>query len=228
MIDTLEAIPAGERTPELDSELAKAYLAVADIGERELYEKALELLEPHEEELGGDHCWNYRIAFAYYCLDQEGPALHYFEKALEARPGDEDTQELMDDCRRRLSLPRFEKSFRERTQEAWAAFARVEGELRAAMDAEDPHEQEDTILRMCGEALELAFFSPAFELGFNGKKYELILSPKGLRSYLFPLVCFQRQAPASVLEHWDILMGPLHAGGSDHRRGLCDRLCCGV
>ena len=35
VIDTLEAIPAGERTPELDSELAKAYIAMANIGERE-------------------------------------------------------------------------------------------------------------------------------------------------------------------------------------------------
>ena len=35
VIDTLEAIPAEERTPELDSELAKAYIAVAHIGERE-------------------------------------------------------------------------------------------------------------------------------------------------------------------------------------------------
>ena len=35
VIDTLEVIPAEERTPELDSELAKAYIAVADIGERE-------------------------------------------------------------------------------------------------------------------------------------------------------------------------------------------------
>ena len=32
VIDTLEAIPAEERTPELDSELAKAYIAVAHIG----------------------------------------------------------------------------------------------------------------------------------------------------------------------------------------------------
>lgn len=39
VIDALEAIPAGERTPELDSELAKAYIAVADAGEREPYEK---------------------------------------------------------------------------------------------------------------------------------------------------------------------------------------------
>ena len=33
VIDTLEAIPAGERTPELDSELAKAYIAIAEVGE---------------------------------------------------------------------------------------------------------------------------------------------------------------------------------------------------
>lgn len=51
VIDTLEAIPAEERTPELDSELAKAYIAVAHIGEREPFEKALELLAPHEEYL---------------------------------------------------------------------------------------------------------------------------------------------------------------------------------
>ena len=49
VIDALEAIPAEERTPELDSELAKAYIAVAHIEEREPFEKALELLAPHEE-----------------------------------------------------------------------------------------------------------------------------------------------------------------------------------
>ena len=112
VIDTLEAIPAEERTPELDSELAKAYIAVAHIGEREPFEKALELLAPHEEYFAEDHCWNYRTASAYYCLDEEGPALRYFEKALEARPGDKDTQECIDECRRRLSLPRFEKNYR--------------------------------------------------------------------------------------------------------------------
>ena len=47
VIDALEAIPAEERTPELDSELAKAYIAVAHIEEREPFEKALELLAPH-------------------------------------------------------------------------------------------------------------------------------------------------------------------------------------
>lgn len=39
LIDALENISADERTPEMDSELAKAYIAIADIGEREPYEE---------------------------------------------------------------------------------------------------------------------------------------------------------------------------------------------
>ena len=219
VIDTLEAIPAEERTPELDSELAKAYIAVADIGDREPFEKALELLAPHEEYFAGDHCWNYRIALAYYCLDEEGPALRYFEKALKARPGDNDTQEYIDDCRRRLSLPRFEKNFRERTQQAWAAFMQIEPELRQIIDSDTTRQRGDELIEKCGNALRSALGDTAFELGFNGEKYELILSPEGLRSRLFPLVYFQKQAPESVLEHWNIWVGRQPCEGFELRAG---------
>lgn len=219
VIDALEAIPAGERTPELDSELAKAYIAIADIGDREPFEKALELLTPHETYFAGDHCWNYRIALAYYCLDEEGPALRYFEKALEARPGDNDTQEYIDDCRRRLSLPRFEKNFRERTQEGWAAFSQIEAELRQIIDTDETHQRGEELVEKCGNALRSALGDTAFELGFNGEKYELILSPEGLRSRLFPLVYFQRQAPESVLEHWNIWVGRQPCEGFELRAG---------
>lgn len=219
VIDTLEAIPAGGRTPELDSELAKAYIAVADAGEREPYEKALELLAPHEEHFAGDHCWNYRIACAYYYLDEEGPALRYFEKALEARPGDKDTKEYIDDCRHRLALPRFTKNFRERTWEAWAAFARIEGTLRQIMDTDKSHQRSEELIELCSRALEIALSDTAFELGFNGEKYELILSPEGLRSRLFPLVYFQQQAPESVLAHWNIRVGRQPAPGFLLRTG---------
>ena len=219
VIDTLEAIPAEESTPELDSELAKAYIAIAEIGEREPYEKALELLAPHEEYFTEDRCWNYRIALAYYCLDEEGPALRYFEKALKARPGDKDTQEYIDDCRRRLSLPRFEKNFRERTQEAWAAFSQIEAELRQIMDTDEMHQRGDELIEKCGNALKTALRDTSFELGFNGEKYELILSPEGLRSRLFPLVYFQKQAPESVLEHWNIWVGRQPCEGFELRAG---------
>ena len=219
VIDTLEAIPTGERTPELDSELAKAYIAIAEMGDREPFEKALELLAPHETYFAGDHCWNYRIALAYYCLDEEGPALRYFEKALKARPGDNDTQEYIDDCRRRLSLPRFEKNFRERTQEGWAAFSQIEAELRQIIDTDETHQRGEELVEKCGNALKTALRDTSFELGFNGEKYELILSPEGLRSRLFPLVYFQRQAPESVLEHWNIWVGRQPCEGFELRAG---------
>ena len=219
VIDTLEAIPAEERTPELDSELAKAYIAVAHIGEREPFEKALELLAPHEEYFAEDHCWNYRIALAYYCLDEEGPALRYFEKALKARPGDKDTQEYIDDCRRRLSLPRFEKNFRERTQEAWAAFSQIEAELRQIIDTDETHQRAEELIEKCGNALKIALRDTAFELGFNGTKYELILSPEGLRNRLFPLVYFEKQIPKSLQENWNVLVGRQPANGFELRAG---------
>ena len=219
VIDALEAIPAEERTPELDSELAKAYIAVAHIGEREPFEKALELLAPHEEYFAEDHCWNYRIALAYYCLDEEGPALRYFEKALKARPGDKDTQEYINDCRRRLSLPSFEKNFRERTQEAWAAFSQIEAELRQIIDTDETHQRGEELVEKCGNALKTALRDTSFELGFNGEKHELILSPEGLRSRLFPLVYFQKQAPESVLEHWNIWVGRQPCEGFELRAG---------
>ena len=82
IIDAIEAVPAEERTPEMDSELARAYNNIADPDDRELYLKAISLLKPHEEYFEGDHCWNFRMAYAYYYLDQEGRALHYFKKAL--------------------------------------------------------------------------------------------------------------------------------------------------
>ena len=219
VIDALEAIPAEERTPELDSELAKAYIAVAHIGEREPFEKALELLAPHEEYFAEDHCWNYRIASAYYFLDEEGTALRYFEKALKARPGDKDTQEYINDCRRRLSLPRFEKNFRERTQEAWAAFSQIEAELRQIIDTDETHQRGEELVEKCGNALKTALRDTSFELGFNGEKHELILSPEGLRSRLFPLVYFQKQAPESVLEHWNIWVGRQPCAGFELRAG---------
>ena len=221
VIDALEGIPAEERTPELDSELAKAYIGIAEIGEagRALYEKALELLSPHEEELGEDHCWNYRLASAYYFLDEEGPALRYFERALKARPGDKDTQDYIDDCRRRLSLPRFKKNFRERTQESWAAFTQIEGSLRQIMDTDKTHQRGEELIETCGNALKTALRDTSFELGFNGEKYELILSPEGLRSRLFPLVYFQKQAPESVLEHWNIWVGRQPCEGFELRAG---------
>lgn len=133
IIDAIEALEEAKLTPELISELAKAYNNAADVNDRANFEKAIQLLKRVEEPLGKEHTWNFRMAYAYYYLDQEGPALTYFERALNARPGDEDTLALIEDCRRRLALPRFEKPFRQRVQESWQLFEREEQVLRVRM-----------------------------------------------------------------------------------------------
>lgn len=217
IVDAIEALPQTERTPELDSELARACNNLAGMEDRELYKKAIRLLKPHEEYFEGDHNWNFRIAYAYYYLDQEGPALHYFEQALEARPDDEDTLEFIEDCRKRLALPRFAKSFRERTQECWAAFERQEKELRRLMDFKDQEEAGEQLIGKCNELLSIAFEDVAFELGFNGEKYELILTPEGDQAKLFELVYFKRHAPLSLSESWNILVGRQPSQGFELR-----------
>lgn len=212
IIDTLEAIPAQERTPEMDSELARACNNLATPGKPDyskLLKKAIALLKPHEEYFVGNHFWNFRMGYSYYYLDQEGRALRYFEKALEARPDDADTKELISWCHKRISWPQFSECFRERTENWWETFAEQEAELRRMMDENKNPDltRGPEIAAQMKEILNLVFDEISFEMGFNGEKYELILTPEGDKVKLFELVYFQRHAPEKVLEHWNILVG---------------------
>ena len=207
IIDALEAIPDEERTPEMDSELARAYNNLAVPGNRELYQKALSLLKPHADYFAEDYFWNFRMGYSYYYLDQEGRALRYFEKALEARPGDEDTMELIDSCKKGISLPQFSECFRVRTESTWKDFARQEAQLRRMMDEDKDHTRGQELVDRVEGILNQAFDEISFEMGVGGEKYELILTPEGDKVKLFELVYFQKHAPKEVLEHWNILVG---------------------
>ena len=217
IVDALEAIPAEERTPEIDMELARAYNNLADPSEpegRKLLHQALELMQSHEEELGDTYSWNFRMGYAYYYLDQEGRALRHFEKALELHPGDDpklntrqDMEELIDSCKKGISLPQFWECFRERTENWWETFAEMEAELRQMMDEDKDHTRGAELVAQMQETLNLVFDEISFEMGFNGEKYELILTPEGDKVKLFELVYFQKHAPKEVLEHWNILVG---------------------
>ena len=210
IIDALEAIRAKERTPEMDSELARAYNNLADPnkpGGKEMLKKAIALLKPHEEYFEGDHYWNFRMGYSYFYLDQEGRALRYFEKALEARPDDEDTKQLIEWCRKGISLPQFSECFRERTKSAWEAFTEQESHLRQIMDADKNNERGAKLVKQCKAILSQAFDEICFEMGVGGEKYELILTPEGDKVKLFELVYFQKHAPREVLERWNILVG---------------------
>ena len=207
IIDALEAIPAEERTPEMDSELARAYNNLAVPEDRELYQKAISLLKPHADYFAEDYRWNFRMGYSYYFLDQEGRALPYFRKALEKLPGDEDTQKLIDACESLITLPQFSECFRERTENWWETFAEMEAELRQMMDEDKDHTRGAELVAQMQETLNLVFDEISFEMGFNGEKYELILTPEGDKVKLFELVYFQKHAPKEVLEQCNILVG---------------------
>ena len=217
IIDALEAIPAEERTPEMDMELARAYNNLGDPDNpegRKLLHRALELMQSHEEELGDTYSWNFRMGYSYFYLDQEGRALRHFEKALELHPGDDpklntrqDMEELIDSCKKGISLPQFSECFRERTEDWWETFAEMEAELRQMMDEDKDRTRGAELVAQMQGTLNLVFDEISFEMGFNGEKHELILTPEGDKVKLFELVYFQKHAPKEVLEHWNILVG---------------------
>ena len=205
IITEIEALPSDERTPELDSELARAYNNAARVDDRAYFEKAIDLLTPHADYFKGDHLWNFRMGYSYYYLDREDCALPYFEEALAALPGDADTERMIESCRKMLALPLFQRPFRSRVQEAWTAFAQAETELRALMDSDEDRGEE--LIARVEDILRITFDDVSFELGKGSAKYELILTPEGMRTKLFSFVYFARLAPASVREHWDIRVG---------------------
>lgn len=208
---TIEMLPEEDRMPELTSLLADAceHLAEsADAPEAASYLKqAFTLLDSVEEELKEDGDWNYRMGYACYHLGREGEALPCFEKSVELRPGDEDAKSYVEKCKRALMNPTHITSFRRRTKAAWKSFLNREAELRRMISLQVPG---DKIIEKCSEMLAPAFSDVAFELGRNGEKYDLILSPEGNRAKLFQLLYFRQQAPETVLEHWNILLGRQH------------------
>lgn len=207
VIRILETIPEEERTPELDSELAQAYISLGVPSRRELLKRAVALLEPYEEYFQDNLQWNFRIGYSFFYLEQEGRALPYLLKVLEAHPNDEALHKFIDCCKERIALPQFQASFRERTNAAWEAFLEQEADLRRIMDEDKEHKRAGELIWRCKDILDLAFDNIAFEMGYGDGKYELILTPEGDKLKLFQLVYFQKHAPKKVLEHWDIMVG---------------------
>ena len=119
VVDALEILPENARTPEMDSELARAYNNLGEPGEYKLFAQALELLKPHEEYFRGNHKYYFRLAYSYYYLDEDGLALHYFKKALDSKPGDSDTIEMMTSCADMLSESDLRIKMSERVSSMW-------------------------------------------------------------------------------------------------------------
>ncbi len=103
----------------------------------------------------------------------------------------------------------MEHPFCERVKEGWQIFLKGEALLRQKIDEK---QNSDELVETCLTLLHPVFQDICFEMGYNGEKYELILTAEGDRAKLFPLVYFQKHAPKEVLERWNIIVGrrPFH------------------
>ena len=66
------------------------------------------------------------------------------------------------------------------------------------MDDDKDHTRGAEIVAQMEDTLNLVFDEISFEMGFNGEKHELILTPEGDEVKLFELVYFRKHAPKAV------------------------------
>lgn len=208
IIDALEKI--SDRTPEMDNELASAYLALADPdikGYLNLIRRALDLLAPHEEYFKDDPSWYTRIAVAYFFSEQHGRALKYFKEALKFNPDDEKITYYIKICEDCVAMPMFNEPFKERTKNSWKSFAKIEAKLRRTLDEDKARASGKKVMNQISDAFHQTFNELSLILAEGDEKYELTFSPGNDKARLFELVYFQKHAPKEVLEHWDIQVG---------------------
>lgn len=217
IIDTLEAIPENLRTPEIYSELGRAYNNVAKPDEEECFKKALKCLLPYEEYFKQDHRWNFRVAYSYYYLDQEWLAIYYFAQALEARPGDQDSQNFIEDCRMGLARPTFRHNFADRVRTMWQKFNEHEQEWlekinNAGLDT--------PVFNEIGDVLQTAINPLSISIKQNMLKGQNKVDPDDPKPYLifdlkqnsaFTMILalnyLVRQAPDNIKQNWNLRVG---------------------
>lgn len=218
IIRLIESTPGYEHDPELVGSLARAYGAIAEPGETERLEKALALLDTVDEKDRENHYWHYRRAYALFYLDRVIESLLHWEKALEYRPGDEDTLDFIRMSKNELVAERFFHPFRERVETIAEEFSKIETEL-----------YDTAVLGELGRETALAriraLFAPVanpkwlFELseekteGQGGKpRMKLTLSPCGWFMTAFPMRECLRRLAERANARWTFALGiePLH------------------
>lgn len=207
IVEAIESLPESERTPELVSILARAYNNLGGPDDHAPLLKAVELLESVRGSLGDDALWNYRLGYSYWMMDREPEALPHLRKAVLLDPDDGDYRELLERCERMVALPMFRHCFRERAEIAWTRFADAMPEIERLLEHPDRDSVSDEIVGTVSGILSEAIDGIAFEIGSNGERFELVLSPEADRVRLFEICELLRRAPAEVLEGWDLRTG---------------------
>ena len=209
VIKALDGIEPNERTPEMDLQLA---LALTNQGARvknggHMIQRAIELLESHEQLLGKSFMWNFIMGNAYFLLNEEGRALKYFECASEEDPDEFSSKSNIALCIKCLTMPVYERSYRARVLMACLSFADQEREIRRLLDNLDKEGYADRVLQKLS-----AIFLPVLPTKRIAAiphilHYELVFSPDGGDYALHQLLFLKQQFKKIIKRHWNITLG---------------------
>ena len=209
VIKALDGIEPNERTPEMELQLA---LALTNQGARvknggHMIQRAIELLESHEQLLGKSFMWNFIMGNAYFLLNEEGRALNYFECASEEDPDEFSSKSNIALCIKCLTMPVYERSYRARVLMACLSFADQEREIRRLLDNLDKEGYAHRVLQKLSAIFlpvlptkRIAVFPHIFH-------YELVFSPDGGDYALHQLLFLKQQFKKIVKRHWNITLG---------------------
>lgn len=213
LVKYYESLPPADVTPRIVADLARAYANLAverraqtdefDLRSKDLLDYAISLMESVVGYFGEDDPQvNYFIGKSYLMLDLPSKALPYVRRYKQAKPDDGEASQLLAYCETSLAAPFSITPFVKRAKAAWEKFSKNEAEIRSLLDWRRDNEAyylaEDSLFD--GAEFMLA------QLPMQGR-CQLILSPLHWRPDLYKLVLFKSMAPASVLEHWEILLG---------------------
>ena len=185
IIDALEQIPEAERDYETVGLLARAYNNI------EQYAQASELLESVKEEGRDDARWNFRMGYAQYYLDNVREALHYFTKAKELDPEDEDTQYFIRQCNVAWPLA-------QRVGEFWDWFVANEGKLSSMIHPKSQEEADD-FMEFISEGTSLISGNLHFNIGGD---HEFTFSVEGWPDLFIIYPYIISRMPESLKGKW--------------------------
>ena len=209
VIKALDGIEPNERTPEMDLQLA---LALTNQGARvknggHMIQRAIELLESHEQLLGKSFMWNFIMGNAYFLLNDEGRALKYFECASEEDPDEFSSKSNIALCIKRLTMPVYERSYRARVLMACLSFADQEREIRRLLDNLDKEGYADRVLQKLSDIFLPVLPTKRIAAIPHILHYELVFSPDGGDYALHQLLFLKQQFKKIIKRHWNITLG---------------------
>lgn len=204
IIERIRQIPHEKFTTLYGFEYARAIANNPD-SKKEDYEQALSFIRDSAAWGTKHYAWHFCHAFLNLMLDKKPEALAAFEICANMHPDDRAVRLLTEACRRGLSVPVFEKPFRVRVKEVWAAIE-AESEKLEQLFSEIAGPE---AVRSRLEVLMAPVAGPWWKIDVYARRGRIMIeiSPHGWRLECFPILEFIRHMPESLKEHWDVNPG---------------------